>query len=356
LTATFSAGPNGDRPLESRRCSAQAIPELNANTKLRQNLISALKITVSVILVWVIVRHFDLESLRGHVSKLSPPMIALCIGLLAAEMAVLAAVRLRLVLDCLGQKYPLTATSRVAWCGFFFEQVAFGFVGGDAMRLWLLHRKGAALSTSFQALFIDRCMGFGALLLLVFLGLPGLMALVPGVETRNAIAWAYAAIVILGAAGFGVLFLMPARFREHPVVAGILRVVAIGRSEPGRRRKLAVVFLCAALTHLTNILVIYLIGRDLEMPVDLMQWFSIVPAVLLFSMIPITAGGWGLREGILILALQNLGIPPHQGIVPSLVFGFGVMLAALPGGFIWFANRRRMPATAAEEQEAANRS
>jgi glycosyltransferase 2 family protein len=316
---------------------------LTADNRIRQYLVSGLKIGISVALVWFILSHFDLETFRSHWKRLTPGVVILCIGLLAAEMAVLAAIRLRLVLDCLGQKYPLTATSRVAWCGFFFEQVAFGFVGGDAMRLWLLHRRGAALSTSFQALFIDRCMGFGALLLLVFLGLPGLMALVPGVETRNAIAWAYAAIVVLGAAGVVSLFLMPARFREHPVVAGILRVVAIGRSESGRRRKLAVVFLCAALTHLTNILVIYLIGRDLEIPVDLMQWFSIVPAVLLFSMIPITAGGWGLREGILILALQNLGIPPDQAIVPSLVFGFGVMLAALPGGFIWFANRKRVP-------------
>ena len=105
------------------------------------------------------------------------------------------------------------------------------------------------------------------------------------------------------------------------------------------------------LAHITNVLVIYLIGRDLELPVDLVQWFSVIPAVLLFSMIPITAGGWGLREGILILALQNLGIPPDQAIVPSLVFGFGVMLAALPGGFIWFANRRSARATLPRPEE-----
>lgn len=321
----------------------------------RQLLVSAVKIAVSVALVWIILSHFDLESFRSHWQRLEPSVILLCIGLLAVEMGVLAAIRLRLVLDCLGQKYPLRTTSRVAWCGFFFEQVAFGFVGGDAMRLWLLHRKGASLGTSFQALFVDRCMGFAALLLLVLFGLPGLMALVPGMGTGNTIAWAYTGIVVCGAAAFGALFLVPLRFRQHPIVAGILRLIALGRSEQGRRRKLGVVFLCAALTHLTNVLVIYLIGRDLDLPVDLVQWFSIIPAVLLFSMIPITAGGWGLREGILILALQNLGIAPDHAIVPSLVFGFGVMLAALPGGFIWFANRRNVPATPPEQEELPDR-
>jgi glycosyltransferase 2 family protein len=321
----------------------------------RQHLLSAAKIAVSVALVWIILGHFDLDTFRSHWQRLNPLIILLGVGLLALEMAVLAAIRLRLVLECLGAKYPLTATSRVAWCGFFFEQVAFGFVGGDAMRLWLLHRKGVTLATSFQALFVDRCMGFGALLLLVLLGLPGLMALVPGVDKQNAIAWAYGGVVFLGLGAFGALHLVPPKFREHSIVAGILRLIALGRSEKGRRRKLGVVFLCATLTHLTNILVIYLIGRDLDLPVDLAQWFCIIPAVLLFSMIPITAGGWGLREGILILALKNLGIPADEAIVPSLVFGFGVMIAALPGGFIWFANRRKPAAPLPVDEELINR-
>lgn len=303
-----------------------------------------------MVLVWIILTHFDTASFGSHLHKLNPAVVAVCIGLLFSEMALLAAIRLRLVLDCLGSRYPLRSTSRVALCGFFFEQVAFGFVGGDAMRLWLLHRKGEALGTSFQALFVDRCIGFAALFLLVLVGLPGLMALIPGVDARSAIAWTYAGLVLLGAAGFGALLVAPSRFRQHPVVAGILRLIALGRGEPGRRRKLALVFACALLTHLANVLVIFLIGRDLELPVGLAQWFTIVPAALLFSMIPVTAGGWGLREGILILALRNLGISADEAIVPSLVFGFGVMLAALPGGFIWYAHRRQIPpALPAEE-------
>jgi glycosyltransferase 2 family protein len=308
---------------------------------LRQHLFSLFKIAVSLLLIWFILSHFDVDSLRSHAQKLNPAVVLLCVGLLFVEMAVLAAIRLRLVLDCLGSQYPLASTSRVALCGFFFEQVAFGFVGGDAMRLWLLHRKGEPLTTSFQALFVDRGIGFGALLFLVLLGLPGLMTLVPGLDVRSAITWSYGGILLAIVIGLATVRLAPARFREHRVVAGILRVVALSRSEPGRRRKLAVVFVCALLTHLANVLVIYLIGRDLDLPIDLVQWFCIIPSVLLFSMIPISAGGWGLREGILILALRNLGISPAEAVVPSLVFGFGVMIAALPGGFIWLTYRKR---------------
>jgi hypothetical protein len=322
----------------------------------RQQLISLLKVSVSLALVWIILAHFDLASFRSHWHRLNPLVVVMCISLLFLEMALLAAIRLKLVLECMGVRYALGSTSQVTLCGFFFEQVAFGFVGGDAMRLWLLHRRGASLGIAFQALFVDRCLGFAALLLLVLLGLPGLMGLLPAVDARSAVAWAYGAILALGAGAFGTLLLVPAKYRQHPLVAGILRLIALGRSEKGRRRRLALVFLCAVLTHLANVLVIFLIGSDLELPVTLKQWFSIIPAVLLFSMIPISAGGWGLREGILILALQNLSIPPHEAIVPSLVFGFGIMLAALPGGFVWFANRRNAVGALLTEEDLIRRS
>jgi hypothetical protein len=57
-------------------------------------------------------------------------------------------------------------------------------------------------------------------------------------------------------------------------------------------------------------------------------------------MIPISAGGWGLREGVLIFALGELGIPAEEAIVPSLIFGLGILLVTLPGALVWLANRK----------------
>jgi hypothetical protein len=89
-----------------------------------------------------------------------------------------------------------------------------------------------------------------------------------------------------------------------------------------------------------NVLVFFVVGQNLGLPVLPAQWFFIVPPALLFSMIPISAGGWGLREGVLILALANLGIPAEEAIVPSLIFGLGILLVTLPGALVWLANRR----------------
>jgi hypothetical protein len=56
-------------------------------------------------------------------------------------------------------------------------------------------------------------------------------------------------------------------------------------------------------------------------------------------MIPISAGGRGLREGVLIFALANLGVSPEQAIVPSLIFGLAILVVTLPGIWVWLGNR-----------------
>jgi hypothetical protein len=56
---------------------------------------------------------------------------------------------------------------------------------------------------------------------------------------------------------------------------------------------------------------------------------------------PLSAGGWGLREASLIVLLGDLGVPAGQAVIPSLIFGFSLIVVTLPGGLLWLANRDR---------------
>jgi glycosyltransferase 2 family protein len=261
----------------------------------------------------------------------------LSLAVLAIETTLVAGMRLKFVLKALGANYSLARTSQIALCGFFVEQVAFGFVGGDAMRLWLLHRMDVPFRKALEALVIDRCLGLGALLLLVLAGLSGLLNLLPRL-TQPIIFIAGATLVAV--IGSVLLFLLAGRTKDraHSVRVEIANLYFVIRS-PGTRRYLLLTFMLACLTHLMNILVFVFIGRNLGLPVTPAQWFFIVPPALLFSMIPISAGGWGLREGVLIFALASLGVAPEEAIVPSLIFGLGILVVTLPGVLVWLGNR-----------------
>jgi uncharacterized membrane protein YbhN (UPF0104 family) len=307
----------------------QAIP--------RRHLLTIGKALVSAAAILFIISRFDWPFFLSYWHKLSAPLVMLSLAVLAIETTLVAGMRLKLVLKALGADYSLARTSQIALCGFFVEQVAFGFVGGDAMRLWLLHRIDVPFRKAFEALVIDRCLGLGALLLLVLAGLPGFLDLLP--------SFAQPTIVIAGATvaavtGSVLLFLLVGRTtgRAHSVRVEIANLYLVIRS-PGTRRYFLLTVVLACFTHLMNVLVFIFIGQNLGLPVTPAQWFFVVSPTLLFSMIPISAGGWGLREGVLIFALASLGVAPEEAIVPSLIFGLGILVVTLPGAWVWLASR-----------------
>ena len=287
--------------------------------------------------MFYIISRFDWPFFLSYWHKLSMPSVMCSLAVLAIETTVVAGMRLKLVLKALGADYSLARTSQIALCGFFVEQVAFGFVGGDAMRLWLLHRSDVPFRKALEALVIDRCLGLGALLLLVLAGLSSFLDLLPSLaQPILFIAGATVAVV----AGSVLLFLLVGRAKDrgHSARVEIAHLYFVIRN-PGTRRYFLLTFILAGLTQLLNILVLAFIGQNLGLPVTPAQWFFIVPPVLLFSMIPISAGGWGLREGVLIFALASLGVAPEEAIVPSLIFGLGILVVTLPGAWVWLANR-----------------
>jgi len=302
-------------------------------------------ITISAILV--IGSQIDFGFLASHRHKLSSATLAASLVLLAMQTSLIAGLRLKLILKALGQDRRLGETFQVALSGFFFEQVAFGFVGGDAMRLWLLNRADIPLRKALQVIVIDRCLGSVGLLLLALVGLPGLVGLLTGYDWRIIVAGAGIAVPFAGAAAGLLLVYMAKRFRL-PFAAEILALAAAVVHKPEVRRCLLSAFALATATHFVNVFIFFLIGRDLAMGLGFGHWFLVAPPALLISMLPISAGGWGIREASFVFGLASFGIPPEEAIIPPIIFGLGVLMVTLPGGIIWLANRKLASSNADE--------
>src|SRR5437870_4947080 len=125
----------------------------------RTVLIAIGKALITISAIAIIVSQVDFAFLLFHWHNLGAFTLAASVILLASQTSLIAGLRLKFVLEALGRNRRLSETVQVALSGFFFEQVAFGFVGGDAMRLWLLHRTDMPWRTAVQAIVIDRCFG-----------------------------------------------------------------------------------------------------------------------------------------------------------------------------------------------------
>jgi len=313
----------------------------------RTLLIAAGKLAVTCLAISIVVSQIDFSVFASHRNKLSTFTLVALLVVLASQTSFIAGLRLKLVLDGLKQRRRVRETIQVALSGFFFEQVAFGFVGGDAMRLWLLHQMDVPLRSAVQAIAIDRCLGLVGLFLLALVGLPSLGALLTGYDWQAVVIGGISLISVAGMIAVLGLVYLARRFRHVPFVAEVTALVSAVIRGGGIRRRLLAVFLLATLTQAMNVFVFFLIGRDLGIDLSLRHWFLIVPSALLISMLPISAGGWGLREAGFVVALATFGIRPEEALLPPVIFGLGVLVVTLPGGVIWLANRKRKAAAGA---------
>jgi len=83
--------------------------------------------------------------------------------------------------------------------------------------------------------------------------------------------------------------------------------------------------------------------RGLDLPVTWVDCLALIPPVILATTLPISIGGWGVREGAMVVALGAIGVPAEGALVLSVVVGLVGMASALPGGLIWLlGGDRRM--------------
>src|SRR5215475_9848311 len=269
----------------------------------RQLAIVAAKALISIGLIAFLASRLDYSRLLSYWRVVSGVWILGALAILIVEMCVIAGLRLKLMLVYVDARRKLTTTMQIALCGFFFEQVTIGFVGGDAVRLWLLRRADVPLGRAIRALLLDRACGFASLLLLSLLGIHALLPLVDE-NVRSVIAVTLIGGIATGLVAVAVAFALTKLWPRSRLAGFWQRLGPQGQAV--NVVALATVFALAATTHLLNVLVFWMLGQSLGLTVAFDQWFIVVPTVLLISMLPISIGGWGVREGAMVLALNGL--------------------------------------------------
>jgi len=216
--------------------------------------------------------------------------------------------------------------------------------GVDAIRGYYAGLEIDSHSTSFASVFVDRMVGFLALttiaLVALLLGSAPLRPLAPLIVASFALTF-FAAVVMLS------------RRLRHPVarllqrwgiwgvgpkLAGFLMAFDHYRDNPG---KVVAGFLLSFLMQGLLGVGAYFIGVGLHLKPPFVKTVVYTPLVNLITMLPITIGGVGLREGGFIYLLSH-AVGKAGAVSMSILYYFANILAASPGFlFIWLASRNR---------------
>ena len=248
-------------------------------------------------------------------------------------MLLLLALRWQLIIRLLGDngrvEVPILRLVKLIWAGLAAGQALPSSIMGDAVRVLGLRKYNVPLTRALGGIALDRLIGLTALLLLA---LPGLVstfstANTPNVEYMTTI-WL---LLIVGAVVVGV-FLVP-RIVRHKLCNLLCSARSFLRPDTTFSfffSTVAGATVVALIGHGLNVTIFVLLTLAMNLQIDVLSVLLVVPAALILAMLPLSLGGWGIREFSIAGGLTLLGQDHAAAIVAAVAFGMFHLACCLP--------------------------
>ncbi len=261
-------------------------------------------------------------------------LAALCMGLAYP----LHAWRLGVLLRQQGIVVPFTELHRITWISIFFGSLTPGGVGGDASRL--LHVFGRVPDNKpggAAAVIVDRVIGLAVLLLLAVLAAVVSLRAGRAATELTALLPVFLLAFLALIAGWWLLARLPAEGRFAALRAAARQTLR----PPGALG-------WAALISLTiwsvDFAAGWVLARALGWPVGLVEISLALAVAYTVSSIPLSLGGHGVREGVVVVVLGwfgfSAGAPVFAVAFLALTLGW-----SLVGGGVWLLSPTQGSAT-----------
>ena len=266
----------------------------------------------------------------------------LALGLVAVDR-VLMYLRWRILIR------PFTTLREADLARIFFVSAFLGSflpagIGGDVARAYSVSRGGSTSGAAVASVVIDRWLG------LLAVGISGCLGLllVP-FDLFAPLLYPMIGLTTLLAVGSGaglyaerlVERFMPPAMRHSWAGRQLVRLgdaLAAYRSHPSSLARVAVL---SVAVQGSRIVLAWLIGASLGIPLPFGYYWAFMPLNILVILIPVSLGGFGLPQGAMVWTLGPLGVPATAAFLLSTLFVGAGVIGNLPGAFLFATGRAR---------------
>ncbi|MEO6468560.1 MAG: lysylphosphatidylglycerol synthase transmembrane domain-containing protein [Acidimicrobiia bacterium] len=308
----------------------------------------AIRIVVSVALLAILIAKINLDSaVPQHRSAWTLAWFGLALAS-AGIGIVLSAWRWQRVIEAFGVHVRLRVLTTHYFAGQFVGNVLPSTIGGDVLRVTRSAKNIGSTETAFAAVALERLTGFLALPLLCLLG----FVLEPSLLDSSA-AWVALLVSGIALAALGAILFLAG----HPKAAGrfqgrdnwvrFLGAVHDGITRlRGDRRQLIGVLATAVIYQFSVIATVGFIVLTLDAGIPFGAVVAFVPVVAMAQVIPISLSGLGIREGMLVLLLDPLGVSSGRAVGIGLAWYATMLIVSLLGAPAFAVGHRTATAPA----------
>jgi uncharacterized protein (TIRG00374 family) len=300
------------------------------------------KLALMLLAFWFVSRGIDMDELKDMLRSQNN-FVFMEAGFFLLLQMLLGAVRWHFIIVALtgagAHIISRLSALKTYYISVFFNCCLPGTVGGDVVRVFLVKSEHTPLPLAISSVVIDR------MLALLALGVMGGITMPIFAGYLGFSSWLLLPLfLLLVASGFWVLlnlerivskisFLKSQHWLTH-----LLQNIRLIIVSP---KPAFCSLFYAVMAHITYCLAAYVLADSLGSPISLLDALTLVPWVLLIAIIPISIGGWGLREAAMVYMLGLIGVPQVVALALSVQLGLLSIVISIPAGLLWLTNRKK---------------
>ena len=310
-------------------------------------LVTLLKVGLSALAFGVVAFSVDLSAAWQHAANQSIPFVGLSALILTLQL-LLGGLRWHAILARLGANPSLRESVRLYYISAFFNAYLWGAVGGDMLRAWLSYRRALSAKTAINSVVLDRIAALAGVAILVLVTAPIFFSRV-GSALPMYVPVSLACAGLIAIAVVANLRRLPATWLGTKFMR-FLQSLGDSVQQVFLDPKAAFPVLSfAVLAQIALGAATFAMAASLGIKVTLLDCMVLMQPVALLANLPISVGGWGVRETAVVLLFGLIGVPSSAALVLSLQLGLLALLVVFPGGILWLLLRlkERAPKPAA---------
>jgi uncharacterized protein (TIRG00374 family) len=296
-----------------------------------------LKLGTTLCAVLLLLWSTDLSSVWQQIRQINMLTILGCMTALFFAQA-MSSLRWEWILEAEGARVRFRTLLASYMVGMFVNNFMPTSIGGDAVKTYDIYRFTRNISLSVVSVFVERFSGLLTLLMLSWLGIIFILSV-----SSTLLLWGWISINVVCI--LLVLSLLHKtltdRISQYIETKGLAKAGKLLRlicerlvSYRNRRTLLMKLLILSLPIQLVTIVIYRQISMAMDIHLPFVFYLFSVPLIILISLLPISLGGLGVREGTTVLVFSIGGVSTDPALAISLAYMGIYYMVSLIGGLL----------------------
>jgi uncharacterized protein (TIRG00374 family) len=317
----------------------------NEITKKQKPVVMILKAAVTFALFYWVLAQVEIDPLLGNFKNADIGYLFLALVIHAIAF-ILFSIRWWYLYYIQDPNWSYKHTVGSYYLGLFFNNILPTGIGGDVVRIIRLRKTGLNTHLLVSSTLLDRILGLVSILLM------GLVAVVFTPNLKLSVDTKILLVMFGITLAVGLRFLfsdyiarlaesLHNKFKENKIFHFIFTIISTLHEYRKKRTQILFTLFISFMAQYLIILCFLLIGISLNIEIPVSIYFTIIPIVFVATSLPISIGGLGVRESVLIYLLVFFQADKQAAIALSLIYFATVILITLPGSLVILHNSKK---------------